>query len=514
MKDIRKETTIFDEIDIENITEEEFEKMSEKIIEQNDIDYRAIQTGAFEQLGLKKKKRFFRKGLTIGLIAAAIGISAIGVGVVASGSFKNVFNGFMGGDTPDGIGTGSDFSVSCENNNVELNGLCGNGTSVYAVYTIEKKDGTDFVKDYKNTITAYERNIYETIPDADGPEMNPTYYYMDDKKAIWATKGGLLTGTEELPAVSGTFEYRFESNSELKVFANCHSLTDDLKGNTLHLRDFTINAYTPVEYIYRSPNVTKDGKEMCSDIIEGLKKEYPDLYKSFDSMHRYFNSEKTASGEGGEFPEKETEEAYEFIRKIRQAYKPLLKENQVIMMDEIFKGFMICEKNVLDLNYEISVRMDYNTTTRSFDIDSSKEFVYTPDPDTVDAAIAMNPHYDPSEFRRDPVKFTVESMEADSFSIRIKTHSEAATEYRSLLYDSLYDSALVELKDGTKYKTMNYGFSSQDTDNSNTDDYFQFFYASTDGLSDDELMFARQAGIDPNEIKAVYLGTTVIYSEE
>ncbi len=505
MKDIRREKNIFDVMDFENLTEEEWESMNERIIEPNDIDYRTIRNGVFEQLNLnpKKKKHFSRKALTIGLIAAAICISAIGIGVTASGSFRQIFGGFMEGDTPDAVGTGSHLSVNCEKNQIDLHGLCGNGTSVYAVYTIEKKDGTDFVKDYRNTFTLYEGNLFESFPDYEGPgaEEDPNYgsgCLDPDKRGIWATKGGILTGDEELPVVYGTFDYRFESNRSIKVFANCHSNEDNLRGNTLHLRDRTINAYTPVSTIYR---YAKDGKEICSEVIEGLKTDYPDLYQSFLAISKNACSEKPK-----ELPENTINEAYDFIRQIRKAYRPLLKENEVIIMDGILQGWKICEKTALDLNYEISVRMDYQSTTRRLEIDSEKELVYTPDPDTV---FADDPDYNPAEHRHEPVTFTVESIEADSFSIRIKTHSEPATEYRSLLFDSLCRNATIELLDGTRYDTWSIGIHSQETTESNTDDLFQFFYYS---FSENEYT-GKPVGIDPSDIKAIYLGSTRLYGE-
>lgn len=491
MKDIRTETIIFDEL-----TEEEFEAMADQIIEQNDIDYRHIQTSAFAQLGLKKKKHFSRKGVIIGLVAAAVVLSSIGVGVAASGSFQKAFGGFIAGDAPDGVSSGSHLTITSDQNDVQFLGIYGNDVTACASFTLKKKDGTDFVQNFEQVTLDYDGNFYETMPDFYPDEYTSPDFHSDDpsRRSVWLTSRSVTGNETNEDFFYGYVTYQMEDNGTIRAFVLSNNSIGSLKGKTMHIRDRQINAYQRVETVYEPARCRADKKALCSDVIAQLGEQHPEMWKVFVKVWENPTLAETISDE-------ELTLENDFLRLIRQAYAPLLKDNQVLMMNNIYNGWSICEKTPLVLDYDIAVGVEYHTTTRQFDIDTAKELVYTPHPET---AISNYADYEPSDYMHDPVSFTLESLEADALTISFKARSQSYSETQSLLQRSLYDSVTVEMKDGTRYRSL--GIPNMEnlggTDSSVS---VHHYWLMTEG--DD----TQLAGIDPQDIAAIYLGDTKLF---
>ncbi len=491
MKDIRTEQSIFDEL-----TEEEFEAMAEQIIEQNDIDYRHIQTNAFAQLGLKKKKRFSRKGVVIGLVAAAVVLSSIGVGVAASGSFQKVFGGFIAGDAPDSISAGSHLSVSSDKNDVQFLGIYGNAVTSCASFTLKKKDGTDFVENFEQVTLDYDGNLFEMMPDyyPDG-SADPAYHTDDPSlRAVWLTSNNVVGSETVEDFFYGYIDYQMEDNGTIRAFVLSNTGVGSLKGKTMHIRGNSINAYHKVETVYQPARCRSDKKAVCSDVIVKLGEQHPEMWKVFVKLWEDPDYAESMTDE-------ELQQENDFLRLIRKAYEPLLKDNQVLMMKGIREGWAICEKNPLALDYEIAVGVDYHTTTRQFDIDTTKELVYTPHPEKT---VSNYSDYEPEYFMHDPVSFTLESLEADALTVSFKARSKPYSEVQSLFDRSLYDNVTVVMEDGTRYQTWSIpNMEAQSGTDSSVSVHRYWLMIEGDDY--------QLVGIDPEHIASIYLGDIKLF---
>ncbi len=495
MKSIRTENIIFDEM-----TEEEFEKMSDLIIEQNDIDYRTIQSQAFAELGLKQKKHFSGKRLTITLVAAAIGLSTIGVGAAATVSFQQAFGDVFTGESPEGVSNGTNLFVETNKQvNVDFLGVCGNSDSAYASVSVKKSDGSSFVpslyvQDGQNTVINYDGNFFETYPDYD-PTADKSPSAPGDYTTHWSVyctpdnnfSFGDIVDPEYLGM--GGIEYRLEDTNTIRAYISYNKLTNDLNGMKMLVRQLQgLNAYHTEEVIFQPADSNKEHKQICSDKIAAVKQRYPKEWA-------VFVNNPTWSDEG---TDDEWEDICLIWREIRKTYQPLLKENQILMLDPNHpKAIAIAEKTPLPIEYNLSFNLNYQSTNRELAADADKYFDYTGKQDA-------------------SVRFAVSSINADSFGISIMVHGQGDKRIDEAFADAFYGNGddlfgetswwdfssipyWVELDNGEQYKLMELSNSLK----SNQEIQYRFIYADP--------KTNKYASLDPARIKAIYFDTVKVY---
>ncbi len=483
MKNIRTDTIIFDEI-----SEEEFETMSAKIIENNQIDYHTIQANAFSELGLNKKKRFSRKGVVITLIAAAIGVSAVSVG--ASGSFRDTFGKFFAGNSPDGVYSGKNLEVTSDNVNIEFLGICGNNHSAYASLLIRKKDGSrfvseDFLKDRSHLAFNYDGNIIETTPDYD-PDANMGYWVPGNGKDYNET--WTVNCTSDPSAFNwdgyGYIDYQFEDTNTIRALISYNG--DNLKDMTLQIRDKGLCAYRTEEIIFQSAQGNENHQMVCSDIIADLAKQYPKQWECFQKSY-----------EADTLTDEELDNRDIFLREIKKAYQPLLQENQIVTMDITnISAISIVEKIKLPVDYQLSVKMNYLYTEQNLSIDPANVFTYAPS-------------------ATEEYRFNIESVTADSFSLTLQVKALSGFEskdlyeifYRQKQYDdygwtSEEKPFIIEMKNGDTYELCRYNYTPCDTSGNDWSRVsYRFTYQSNDKI----------ATLNPAEIKAIRFNDLTLY---
>lgn len=183
---------------------DEFENINASILDEMEIDIDSIKNRVYAQTRKKPRKIKLSRRITIGLIAAAVGVGIIGTTAFASlGGIGAVFGSiFTGNMNAAGLYDGGEveFTTTDKNLNVEFLGVTGDDNDVYAMMRAVRKDGSEFV-DEGHTDSIYSPSgdnfdkfgciVKGTTKDGSslgvsgmGGGWDDRYYLSDDRKTL------------------------------------------------------------------------------------------------------------------------------------------------------------------------------------------------------------------------------------------------------------------------------------------------------------------------------------------
>lgn len=263
---------------------ESLERIDEKTVYQKTgIDYGNIQRSVLEELGLKKSKKRFKNKIFITLAAAVLTMTIISTTAIASmGGLNSVFGEIFSGDVnSEGLYSGSDIQIHTddENLNVEVIGITGDGNTVFAAISADKKDGTPFADtEYKYAFYS-DPEAKNSYSDSDAYpidcKVDTTYWQKLTSKGYGTSKTVRYFLSEDLKKVKIIIE--FNRNEEVSpkgnimtVKSQCFDVVKPLKklGNFEFVNDEAIKESEKIE---KENNLTS---EECGFLYNGKSYDY------------------------------------------------------------------------------------------------------------------------------------------------------------------------------------------------------------------------------------------------
>lgn len=249
------------------------------------------------------------------VIAAAIAVTA--VTAQALGSFKDTFGDFLIGESPDGIYSGDNLSIESETSNIEFLGIAGDINTAAAAMRITKPDGSDFVDDIENT----------WISSSSSSDGQSTFNgNIIGEITYTRSKWSELT---ERDYVVSWFGFYFEDTSAISAYILSNGDEGGIKGETMTAEISGLSAYT------------------CKEIL-------------YDFSENYDKNEYM-------------EDFNENLIALVQEYGFEENDGKRLMINPETKDIVLAEETPLDIEFKLSVTMNYKTSSRTVDAGSISE---------------------------------------------------------------------------------------------------------------------------------------------
>lgn len=265
-----------------------------------------------------------KSGKKIFVTAVAATVAALAVATVtagAAGTFNPVFGELFAGEPVDGMYSGGNLSIKSSSVDVECKGVMGDTREAWAVMSITKKDKSAFVDtDDVNGIDIHTlKNVYD-----DSEYYDTEYEANADDASVTCTKSLWDRLTNGNRYGSGSVHYEFEDKNTIRAIVYYGDSDCNVLGETLTIKDQTLYTYDVDEVLYK-----------------------------FDEI----GTENGTVYDGNMFT------------KIQNEYSSKIGENQCITVTTIDNCFCIVSatKGKIDLDYEVSVKLNYKDNTRRFD---------------------------------------------------------------------------------------------------------------------------------------------------
>lgn len=375
---------------------------------------------------IKPIRKTARRVFTI--LAAAVVATA--VTAQAMGSFKDVFGDFLIGESPDGIYSGDNLSIESETSNVEFLGIAGDTNTAVASMRVKKNDGSAYIDDIENT----------WISSSASGEVDNTFYGDIIGEEIRFTRSTWSEVTDRDPILS-CFGLYFEDNSTINAYILSDANEGGIKGETMTAEIGGLSAYT------------------CKEILYDFSEHYNE---NTDDEGYYSN-----------------ENFYEKLVELVKEYGTNEKDGKRLMVNPETKDIVLAEETPLDVEFKLSVKMNYRTSSRKLDAENLSG-IYS---ESCTATLNIQP-------------FTL-SFEVDTAENKIATPSDPSLRPR------FPDSLEITLDDGSIIT----GYW-QSTTNVN-DDAYTMIYRYYNNKRDGSRFFP--ISINPNSVISVEANDVKIY---
>ena len=234
------------------------------------VDTENVRSMVFDEIHSskgKKGKKILRKRLTLILVAAAVGVAALGtVSVGAMGGFNEAF-----GDMFAGIKSGSLYSggsVNIQNNDkydINFLGVTGDNKNAFASMTIRNADGSAITADPENDYILPMSMDYD--PDTDnvpyiGTNTNGEYDNVSIKVPLFTKLTSGRYSQVDYFDHGGEISYSFISDSTIRCIPSYSSGIEmeemNLKGQEMKVEIKELYVYHDIEEICTCTNVYGD----------------------------------------------------------------------------------------------------------------------------------------------------------------------------------------------------------------------------------------------------------------
>lgn len=331
------------------------------------VDTENVRSMVFDEIHSskgKKGKKAFRKRLTVILVAAAVGVAALGtVTAGAMGGFNNVIGEHFSGENLNGVYAGGDVNIqTADGIKAELAGVAGDDSSAMSIIQISKADGSELVSDYRN---AYVRNHdvldYTLNEKIDFANINVEEYakYLEKNDIIEDEKYPLVLSSNaknnqeyeynqayiKMPAWVQVTNHDYWTQNEGKAgMKDEYYLTD-----SSHISGYYMYNFGAAGYSYDEENGhTINPKGETAEIEQ--KALY--IYQPVKIIHEgsiadWFDDKKIM---------------VETLKK----YAPSITEDEVITYDPETFRWMIAKKTVLNIDLNASYKLNYKNTDVEF----------------------------------------------------------------------------------------------------------------------------------------------------
>lgn len=278
---------------------------------------------------VKKKRSSLR---ITALIAAVLAVSVITA--AASGEFNEAFGEFFVGESSDGIYSGSHLTIESESTNVEFLGIAGDDHIASASMKLTRKDGKPFVDSIEDTWI-----------------WNSGYYTLWDGIDLW----------DDSTVVSYTMPKWFE-------IEHCDEMVDYNNGI--------------IEYVYNDAYMSFDDCSTISAFIYSLG-DYPlkgeTMTASLRSLSAYTVDE-ILYDYSEHIPENTDEYGHRENADFRKTFNSIIKDfgreakNGVrVTINPKTQDIVLAKETPLDIDFTLSVKMDYKSSTRTFKLSNLSE---------------------------------------------------------------------------------------------------------------------------------------------
>ena len=370
------------------------------------------------------KKRGIKKVFTV--VAAAVAATLV-LGTVtagATGSFNGVFGQMFSGEAADGMFSGGNVQISSDIVDVDFKGIAGDNEEMIGKMVLTKKDGSQFFEGDKDEYFIWAPEDEENIE----AQVTCTKSLADQisSKLFYHAASG-----------QGNMMYDFIDNSSIEAIFSYNDTEFNIIGETLSIQDDHINLYHIDKVL-----MTWDEQRKFID-------------KHSDENDPFWDGDDT------------------FVEKIGKLNNVKLGENQLVNLDSN-GSISVLTKTRIDIGLDVSVKLNYKDTTRSFNEAAGIKTTYS------------------------GCDVTVKSLEVRPFSVRLVVEYPT-TDLNELtkLWESQDPEAknliTVTLKNGQSYSSdQTPGFGSDNTERMT----FHFDYG--------------KVVMDPSQVtKIVYNGTTL-----
>lgn len=259
-------------------------------------------SGSVESLVMKKittsghltmKKRRGRK-LTAAFIAAALSVGILCTTVAATGLMDNIFGGRVEVKSESIPVTAPMLDVKSDDLDIVLDGMTGDDENIFAILTITKKDGSNFLESAEDIEIKSEEH------------ENRDFVI---KTASSSDKQFVINSQSEV-------DYGLENEKTISAFLMIHKEKPD--ENSILISEKEIKARRLVKILYQAqPEQREDGSLFYS----------------------YRNNK-------------------ELMEKYIEDYKPQLKENEIVVFDGERCAVCVFEEYMIPLEYEASFKSD------------------------------------------------------------------------------------------------------------------------------------------------------------
>ena len=306
---LQNENTIPDESIIVNTgvkTENVMKIVNEKLSEE-------FEGGKIMKISTKK-----RTGKIIGMVFAAA-VLAAAVTAQAMGSFKESFGSFIIGESPDGIYSGDNLSLTSENSNVEFLGIAGDKNTAAVSVKITKKDGSPFIDDIENTWISTTRT----------DECDTTFYGGVPSAKIELTRSAWSDLTDRAEVMSGAGFY-FTDNATVNAYILLNGDEGGIMGETLTADVSDLTVYTVCEVLY----------------------DFSEEYVGYEVDNQWFGI------------------IQEYLQKY--GYKPI--GDKYLMVNPENRDIVLAKAQPLDIDFTLSVDMNYISSSKTIEFEDPSGF--------------------------------------------------------------------------------------------------------------------------------------------
>lgn len=387
-----------------------------------------------------KKTRNFKKHTGIILIAAALGVAALGtIGAGAMGSFNSDFAEHFAGQKINGVYPGGNIQISTDKNyHAELVGVAGDKENAMAAVSFTKADGTPFAD------PTQAENIYITN-------------YSNDPAIDLGTVDGVL--------------YEFNSDNYLQTEETISISTSEwakMKMNLYH----DSAADTPYSSFYLAPDGSIKATYLCN-------RTYMMNNGGFGNEHNYSLSGETMTINNQDLYiyhdekmifEKDLNLLFtnpEAVEEFNQANEEA-KEAVLAVKDQLTDGKIIRRHITRNYSHEADAEHGYVTVKFyistyekiNLDFNGSWKLNYK-----TNDSVSLQPTDQTLNF--DNVEFTVNSIDSQAFEASIQLSFSETPSQEWLEKFEKTNNIIITLKDGTKLTGM-WGWNNVLTDNTVT----------------------------------------------
>lgn len=424
-----KTNNIFDymEFDVENIDESTvYETTGVKKENVREILMSKINNGTSEK---KTGRANVKRRVTITLIAAAAAAALLGTTAAATGSFNSAFGKMFAGEPANGVYSGGKVTAKSDKLNIEFGGIVGDSDNVWGMMKLTNSDGSPFVETKDGVFVQSDYMVAS--------------YGLDTQK-IQCTKS-LLDSWMHKNSPYAEVTYQLEDADTIRAIIYYGDDESNIIGETLTAKETDI-------VIYRVDEVLYSWEEMQN------------AYNTIPEDDKFWSN-------GG------------FYEKAVAEHKSDLKENQEVGYSE--KGLSLMTKVTSNLGYEVSVKLNYKDSIKTFSEVEGKEITFDGKTQTV------------GKLEVQPFTMKLSLYELGDFRVA----DDYVHDYEAEMLPSELDNLTIETDDGKVYTAHRYASQGSADEKHQEDTLTYQFYVPSDNVSaDPDYMTQKQAVINPEQI--------------
>lgn len=455
---------------------------TESVVTDTGVDTENVRRMVFNEIHSgKKTKKPFRKRLTVTLVAATLGIAAVGTLTVgAMGGFNKAFGEFFAGEQSSAkLYSGGFVNINNSSDyNVKLLGVAGDEYNAYATLTIQNTDGSEFT----------------AAPDTDYIRSYLSDYDPDNSDYISTAVEGEYT-FNEYDSVSLKIPFITYLTSDRYYYHFDTGYTDF--GGELYY-GFTDNSTINCMALYRSTNeiepLNLKGEEMKVEINDLY------IYHEIEDICETTIVYPSPDEENQEIDFTQQDEADKKIREIRKN----LKDDQAV----VYRIKIGNDGKHLTMTTSYALA---NVTKLTVDMTGTWRLNYRDDTTIEIPNAEKTIVHNLRNKENETVSYDVKGIKASSFAVTVNIQAEEkAAEYDDSVwggYNDLYaeislSDPIITLENGEKI----IGYFQSDTNSGS-------YYYETGGNFNIEFMYTindQRVVINPEEIKSIELeGETI-----